>query len=242
MTREIEVEYSGSTSNYKVERFSDRLKMVMTGQKSRPFAQKVGVSEGTVRNLLGGGNPSLENLVKISRATNTLIEWLATGEGPMRASEADQFASDDHEYAHIPLYDVRAAAGHGAIVDSEQVVDSLCFKKEWIHNELHANPNDLYLIYVSGESIEPTLRPGDVILVDRRDTTVRRDGIYVLTMDNTLLVKRLQSLPGGKVRVMSDNPAYAPFDMDKGLLDAEFQDDAEGAGVIGRVVWTGRRM
>jgi len=160
----------------------------------------------------------------------------------MRASETDQASFDENEYAYIPLYDVRAAAGHGAIVDSEQVIDSLCFKKEWIHNELRANPNDLYLIYVSGESMEPTLRPGDIILVDRRDTTVRRDGIYVLTMDNTLLVKRLQSLPGGKVRVMSDNPAYAPFDMDKGLLDAEFQDDAEGAGVIGRVVWTGRRV
>lgn len=84
MNDKKELEPSGSTSNAELEPFCERLKIVMGTDKIRPFAQKVGVSEGTVRNLLRGGNPRLDNLIQISRATNTNIDWLATGEGPMR--------------------------------------------------------------------------------------------------------------------------------------------------------------
>lgn len=140
------------------------------------------------------------------------------------------------DYAAIPLYDVRAAAGGGAVVDHEHVVDFLHFKQEWIRQELRASPNDLYLIYVDGESMEPTLRPGDVILVDHRDQAQARDGVYVLRLDGTLLVKRLQKLPGGIIEVTSDNPAYKSFTLK--LSEMKEQD----FDIIGRVVWTGRRM
>lgn len=147
-----------------------------------------------------------------------------------------QEAALGEDYALVPLYDVRAAAGHGAIVEHEQVVDWLAFKREWLRRELHARAADLYLIEVDGESMEPTLRPGDVILVDHRSAqAVPRDGIYVMRMDGSLLVKRLQRLPGRKVKVASDNNAYEPFELD---IDAPGED----VSIIGRVVWTGRRM
>jgi len=143
---------------------------------------------------------------------------------------------DEAGYAAIPLYDVRAAAGGGAVVDQEQAVDFLHFKQEWIRQELRASPSDLYLIYVDGESMEPTLRPGDIILVDHRDQAQARDGVYVLRLDGTLLVKRLQKLPGGIIEVTSDNPAYKSFT----LKLAEMKE--QNFDIIGRVVWTGRRM
>jgi len=164
--------------------------------------------------------------------------WFDDEKPRERAAEGrdDAPGRKDSEYAPIRLYDVQAAAGNGAVVGVEQVADTLMFKRSWIHQELHAQPNDLYLIFVDGESMEPTLRPGDIILVDRRDAhSIPRDGIYVLRMDNSLLVKRLQRLPGRKVKVTSDNPAYEPFDLS---LDAPGEDLA----IIGRVVWSGRRM
>lgn len=138
-------------------------------------------------------------------------------------------------FANIPLYNVTAAAGNGAEVDDEEIIDSLVFKKEWIHSELRTNPAHLYLIYVEGESMEPSLRPGDVILVDHSDNTANRDAIYVLRLDGALLVKRLQRLPGKKIKVSSDNPAYESFEIDL----AKTNDDL---AIIGRVVWTGRRL
>lgn len=259
----------------------------------RAFALKCEIADSLMRKYLAGSMPGADKLVRIARANNVNIEWLATGEGPMKkanslqyqhgreASVIDAFYSYWHgsdcdvrrevamrqfvhdynvgdpaisrvpgvdaiseselyrllssDYAAIPLYNVRAAAGGGAIVENESVVDVLHFKEEWIRNELRANPADLYLIYVDGESMEPTLRPGDVILVDHRDVGPSRDGIYVLRTDGALLVKRLQRLPGGVLRVTSDNTAYEPFNISTTQL-------AEDFAIIGRVVWAGRRM
>lgn len=131
---------------------------------------------------------------------------------------------------------MRAAAGNGAVVEHETPDDALVFKEQWVRVELGARPQDLYLIRVAGDSMEPTLRSGDVILVDRRATRPDREGVYILRMNGMLLVKRLQALPGGKVRVISDNAAFSSFDLPTG--------DLEGGDmvIIGRVVWTGRRM
>lgn len=140
----------------------------------------------------------------------------------------------DSEYVSLPLYDLRAAAGGGAVVEGEQVIDVLKFKREWISAELRLNQKDLCLIYVEGDSMEPELRAGDIILIDRRDTGPNRDAIYVMRIDDALLVKRLQRLPGGQLRVTSDNPRYDPF-----LLKNE---ELENVVIVGRVVWAGRRM
>ena len=193
------------------------------------------------------GGKVFESLSRLGFNAN----WLLTGEGPMRRgyeqineekrwNYAGGYSLGDREdiiindeYIFLPLYDVRAAAGGGALVDTEQLLDVLAFKSTWIRAELRANPANLYLIYVEGESMEPTLRPGDLILVDRSEAI--RDGIFVLRLDDGLLVKRLQRLPGNQVKVTSDNPAYEPFTIDLG-------NPLPGLAVVGRVVWSGRRM
>lgn len=154
------------------------------------------------------------------------------GDKPLQRQPA-VYSPDD--YVALPLYDVRAAAGGGVVPDSEHVVDFLHFKKAWLRTELRCSPDALYLIYVDGESMEPALSRGDVILVNSRDQS-QGDGVYVLRMDGALLVKRLQRKPGGIIRVTSDNPAYEPFEVK--AQEMEVNDFA----IIGRVVWAGRRM
>lgn len=112
----------------------------------------------------------------------------------------------------------------------------LMFKESWVRHELGASPNDLYLIRVSGDSMEPTLRAGDVILVNRRAIKPDREGVYILRLNGMLVVKRLQALPGGRMRIISDNAAFTSFDVTNSELDGS---DIQ---VIGRVVWVGRRI
>ncbi|HEX7928723.1 MAG TPA: S24 family peptidase, partial [bacterium] len=95
--------------------------------------------------------------------------------------------------------------------------------------------DQLLLIYVHGESMVPTLNPGDVILMERYDAHRVSDGIYALRMGNALLVKRLQFLPNGELLVTSDNEAYKPFQV-------KLKDGPEDIQIIGRVVWAGRRF
>lgn len=139
-------------------------------------------------------------------------------------------------FVSIPLYNVTAAAGGGILVDEEHLLDMLQFSEAWIRQVLRAAPADLYLIYVDGESMEPTLRSGDVLLLDRRATKPDREGVYIMRMNGMLLVKRLQALPGGIIKVTSDNSAYDAFTVR--LAEMQEQDFA----ILGRVVWSGRRM
>jgi len=129
---------------------------------------------------------------------------------------------------------VRASAGPGAVVSGEEGRPYFAFDERWLKG-LTASPSEkLSIIEVEGDSMSPTLNPGDDILVDLGDCDERlRDGIYVLRIDDALLVKRIALNPlGRRVTVQSDNPAYPAWpDCDLGELQC-----------IGRVIWAGRRL
>lgn len=133
----------------------------------------------------------------------------------------------------IPRLEVRASAGPGALAGEERLNAHLAFDAHWLRR-IAADPKLLSVIQVEGDSMLPTLAHGDEILVDRGDAAARlRDGIYVLRLDEALLVKRLAVNPVARlVTVKSDNPAYPSWpDCPTGDMD-----------VVGRVVWVGRRM
>lgn len=109
----------------------------------------------------------------------------------------------------------------------------LAFAPEWLRRFGLSNPDKLALIRMEGDSMAPTLADGDEVLVDASDGAERlRDGIYVLRIDDALVVKRLRMAPGRRVSITSDNPAYPQWpDCDASALDLR-----------GRVVWAGRRI
>ena len=133
----------------------------------------------------------------------------------------------------VPQLSVQASAGNGRVVEDEFVIGSYGFDRGWLRQVAHAEPGDLSIVKVSGDSMAPTLVDGDDVLVDRSDTSRLRDGIYVLRRDDTLMVKRLALAPtSGTLTISSDNPAYPSWrDCPLGSVD-----------VLGRVVWAGRRL
>ncbi|KTE17435.1 helix-turn-helix transcriptional regulator [Sphingopyxis sp. H115] len=133
----------------------------------------------------------------------------------------------------VPKLAIGASAGAGASVDGEPVEGEVAFDPRWLR-ELGADPRALSIIRVEGDSMAPTLDDGDDILVDGSDAAARlRDGIYVLRMDDVLMVKRVARAPGqGRISVISDNPHYRSWDdLPMGAVQ-----------LVGRVVWTGRRV
>lgn len=133
----------------------------------------------------------------------------------------------------VPKLAIGASAGAGASIDGEPVEGEVAFDPRWLR-ELGADPRALSIIRVEGDSMAPTLDDGDDILVDGGDAAARlRDGIYVLRMDDVLMVKRIARAPGpGRISVISDNPHYRSWDdLPMGAVQ-----------LVGRVVWTGRRV
>jgi hypothetical protein len=133
------------------------------------------------------------------------------------------------DWADIPRLPLGASAGPGTIAQDFAPVDRLRFSGRWLRQQ-GLEPGMLSVIEVEGDSMEPTLRDGDEILVDRTARPLR-SGLHVIRLDDVLLVKRLEPGPAGTLRVISDNPAYPR--LERPLADV---------AVIGRVVWKGGRV
>lgn len=133
------------------------------------------------------------------------------------------------DWADIPRLPLGASAGPGTIAADSAPVDRLRFSGRWLRQQ-GLEPAMLSVIEVEGDSMEPNLRDGDEILVDRTPRPLRA-GLHVIRLDDVLLVKRLEPGPAGTLRVISDNPAYAR--MERPIADVS---------VLGRVVWKGGRI
>lgn len=134
----------------------------------------------------------------------------------------------------VKRYPVSVSAGPGALVTEESGNACFAFDERWLKALTATQPSKLSIVRVEGDSMAPTLNLGDEILVDPVDSAERlRDGIYVLRIDDAVVVKRLALDPTGRrVTVKSDNPAYPDWP-DCSLEDLK---------PIGRVIWAGRRV
>ena len=138
------------------------------------------------------------------------------------------------EFVFIPHYGVQAAAGQGYLVEEETPRFSVAFRRYWIENYITRDIQKLSVISVRGDSMAGVLNDGDTILINHSHT-VPRDGLYVLRINNNLLVKRLQLMPAGMINVISANEAYPTFDINLNNM-------TDDVAIIGRVEWFGRTI
>ncbi|WP_420141225.1 S24 family peptidase [Sphingomonas sp.] len=133
----------------------------------------------------------------------------------------------------IRRVDVGVAAGPGALPGEERALDELCLPAALLRELGVGRPAALSLVRVEGDSMQPTLGPGDDILVDRDDAGTRlRSGIYVLRRDDALIVKRIDPNPAGGIDIRSDNPSGGSWS-NVDVADVE---------IVGRVIWAGRKL
>ena len=132
----------------------------------------------------------------------------------------------DEDYESVRHYeseDVGLAAGTGTFADQEPVPSEVKFRTSWLR-EHHLRAKDLFLVDVSGNSMEPTICDGDVALVDETHTSPRSGKIYALRTGDGPLVKRVRKRDH-RWWADSDNEEYEPQPLD------------DRARIMGRVVW-----
>ncbi len=222
------------------------------GTNPSRFAKENGFSINAVRYILEGRPPSSRRLAEICKALGlefyvglprmeagtrldvgqiaTQLERLA-GEARRIAAAESKFPIEiDHSdrYVSAPRYEVLAAAGSGAAIEDEVIKGYLGFNRSWLREE-GLMAGKLAVIEVQGDSMEPTLRERDVVLLDMRTQALRDGDVYTLRRDSDLLVKRLRR-QGPNWLIVSDNIAYPVEPLD------------ESVSVVGRVVWLGRTL
>lgn len=148
-----------------------------------------------------------------------------------RSSDRSNGAAAADALVTIPRIAIGASAGPGGVAEIEERDRPIAFDDGMLRDLGAGRRTALSIIRVAGDSMEPTLRNGDDILVDRDAIEIRTGGIYVLRLDDLLMVKRLLRDQRGLV-VHSDNPAHPEVvGFDPGTLQ-----------VIGRVLWCGRKL
>lgn len=211
------------TSRLELRTFGLRITELVGEDGARAFARRSGVSDKSIREYMSGDtDPSLTALRRIAATGGVRIEWLITGEGEKLTHDGNGAA-----FALIPQRDVDLSAGPGAFTDHEPEIGRLAFRRDWL-DKIGVKPQTCVLVRVRGDSMEPTLRDGGLVLVNVAPEETR-DGIYALLLDGGLVVKRLQRGVSGVLIVRSDNPAYGPIELT--------QDQANELRVIGRVLW-----
>lgn len=235
----------------------ERLQMLIGDASVSAKASAWGVPNATLSAMLKRGtDPSVRNALKIAEAENLRIEWLLTGRGQMHMQQTTgalpTHVGLDGDFVMVnDLSNVDAAAGGGAYVTDEDATGRMAFRREWIIRE-GLKAQALRIIRARGDSMEPTIQDGAPILVEvfayeddegnvrylhsgntPRDV-VKRDGIYVVRLDDKLLVKRLQLDMLGGLLVKSDNQTYDTLHIPASQIGE--------IAVIGRVVWTGRKL
>ena len=154
----------------------------------------------------------------------------------MQAVEEEPAESAD--YVALPRYDVRAAAGAGQLVETEQVVDWIRFSRDWLRRTLGRGPQQLAMIEAAGDSMVPAIEDGDLLIIDLAEPKLNGDGIYVLAVDEAagIMVKRIEFMPLGGLVITSDNAqaGYGRYEV--------ASDEVGQLRIVGRVVWVGGRV
>jgi len=202
------------------------------------LAEGKGVSLTQLSRLIGRNGTYLQQYVRKGSPRKleetdrrTLARFFGVGEGELGAPEEISHASAQPrgDWCDVPRLALGASAGPGALSGDEQAIGAFRFSRRWLR-EQGLDPAMLSAIAVAGDSMEPTLRDGDEILVDRTPAPPR-DGIHVVRVEDSLLVKRIDTSRTGRLVLLSDNPAYRPIELDRGE-----------ARVLGRVVWKSGRL
>lgn len=205
------------------------------------LSQARGVSLASLSDLLGRNPSYLQQFIRKGsprrleeQDRRTLARFFGIPEEELRGSQENSYvesprSGEQGDWIAVPRLDLGASAGPGAVPGTESAFDTFRFSRRWLA-EQGLDGARLSAITVAGDSMEPLLNDGDEILVDTAPRPFR-DGIHVVRLGETLLVKRVAQAGAGRLALLSQNLAYPPIEV-----------AAEEVTIIGRVVWKGGRI
>jgi Predicted transcriptional regulator len=191
------------------------------GVRQGELASGVGVESSTISQIVNAKRlPSMELAMKIA-------DYFAI-------SLAEFFACKDEtkpDIAYVEKVKARPRAGTGGLETDSDHNGYYSFHTSFLARK-KGNSKTMKIFEVAGDSMTPTLDDGDMIMVNTTEKDVQTGRVYLLRIGEDLMVKRLETRPGGVMMIRSDNPDYddIPVNLHE-VTDVE---------VFGRMVWSCR--
>lgn len=199
-------------------------------------AEIAGVTPKTMQRWLKGeSSVDVGAVVKICRAIGVNPFFIFTGMSDESGDWETALPPAKVGEKRVPIRDVSASAGHGIEIFEEKPRHWITFSLEWLM--ALGEPEAMEIITVEGDSMEPELRDGDQVMIDRSQRQTK-DGMFVVLVDDRLFLKRLRVRGRNKAELVSANQNYPPFEVT--IPDEDDDVAQDGAAIVGRVVWSGR--
>lgn len=180
--------------------------------KQTSLAEKINIAYPSMKQQIFHGRfPAVCDVLKISKILESPVDYLVLGEGPK------SFAKDGRFF--VPILDQKLSAGPGQPLPDEQEVKGFMEVPKYLSHY----GDKLAVLYVDGDSMEPTLRRGDLVLCD--SCGYDGEGLYAVQYDGDGFVKRVFK-QGGKYIIKSDNPLYPQMEEPIG---------SDAIAIVGRV-------
>jgi len=195
-----------------IEKIKDILSLEVGDRKvlNKDVAKALGITPENLSVLKKRNKIPYEELAFFCAKRKISLNWLLFDQ------QIENIATETEKFSKIRYFkDINASAGGGA-VNFDENYETLYIDKKIIDKDLDA-------INVIGDSMEPTIKDGSIIFIDRNDKSVQNGGIFVVSTPAGVFVKRINLRSDGKIELISDNKLYP----------GETVEDAE---IIGKVV------
>lgn len=208
------------------------------GMSHRKLEVALGLPENELKGILDASQPRTPSVTKAMRIARSLglDFYVGPKRSPVAQSVTPTLAKPD-DFLQVPVLDVALAAGDGRHNYGEEVVSHLAFRKDWLRG-IGVSPSAAVIARAEGESMYPTIRDGDLVLIDRgraeppakvREPSDQRPApIYAVLDGDGSRVKRLELAAPGVLALASDNPTH----------QTEYR-PLSAVSIIGRVMWWG---
>ncbi len=209
------------------------------GERLRNIREKKGISRKKLATHIGENHRKIEHfeygtqrmqadlLPAMCQYLGVSVEYLVTG----KDINTNTSPPNSQDIVHIPFYgDTPVSAGGGRVVWSESVTTYLPFDKAWLQQRI-GTITELIGFPVMGDSMEPTYTSGDTVICSVIKKFIG-DGVYVICLDDTIMVKRLSLSPNRILHVISDNPLNPNYQINLSEENLNFYIIALVKGVV----------
>lgn len=198
---------------------SDRIKegMKLRNLRQTDLCQRTGITKGAMSSYISGRYvPKQNNIYLIAKALNVSEAWLMGSNVPIertidKCNGKTRIPVLGSVPAGIPIEAIQD------IVDYEEIDADTAAKGEY------------FALKIKGDSMEPRICEGDVVIVRKQDDVESGDIAIVMVNGNDATIKRLLKYQDG-IRLMPSNPSYDPiYFTNQEILDKPVK-------VIGKVI------
>lgn len=194
-----------------IENIIDKLKDILSNEMpnkkvfDKDVAAALNLSKESLSMMKKSKSIPYEQIAKFCAIRKISINWVLFDQMPK------SLETETEKYAKVKFFNkVNASAGGGAInyddnfeyieIDRE-LIDSL-------YKSNLAKEDSLFAIKILGDSMENTLFNEDIVLVDKNNIDISKEGIFVLSTSIGLFVKRVNLISNNCIELISDNTNY----------------------------------